>query len=73
MQYVTVRCKEVHLKCFNRSTIKPYISRRLNQCHSKIVLNEDNMAISNDTEVVNVAEDIVLVKIIFLTPKIILV
>ena len=48
------------------STIKPYLSKKSNQGQSKIILNEDNTAISNDTEVaetfnnffVNVAEDI---------------
>ena len=48
------------------STIKPYLSKRSTQGQSKIILNEDNTAISNDTEVaetfnnffVNVAEDI---------------
>ena len=48
------------------STIKPYLSKRSNQGQSKIILTEDNEAISNDSEVaetfnnyfVNVAEDI---------------
>ena len=48
------------------STIKPYLSKRSNQGQSKIILTEENKAISDDSEVaetfntyfVNVAEDI---------------
>ena len=48
------------------SFLKPYLSKRSDQCQSKIILSEDDKAISNDTEVaevfnsyfVSVAEDI---------------
>ena len=48
------------------STIKPYLSIRSNQGQSKIILTEENKAISDDSEVaetlntyfLNVAEDI---------------
>ena len=33
------------------STIKPYLSKRSNQGQSKIILTEENKAISDDSEV----------------------